>query len=284
MTMTNGVVLIHGAWHDHHTWDSVVPLLEAEGCVAKAIDLPGAGASAPRPASFNTRPLDPAAFGTEPSPNAGMTQDERTAAAIEAVREVNAKTGGKAVVLGHSLGGLTVSTVVEAISDEVSAAVYLTAFMLPPGMVAGQMIQHELMAEALVPTLFMADPEQVGALRIDTASSDPAYMARAKEAFYADLTDAQFETALDHLHPDEPAQVAGVPSNVSTERFGCVARHYIQCIEDRAITLAGQQEMIRLMDDAMGNQTTVHRLKASHSPFHSQPAALASLIAKIAGG
>jgi len=282
MAATNGVVLIHGAWHDHHTWDSVVPLLGAEGCVTKAIDLPGAGADAPRPASFNARPLDSATFGSEPSPNAGVTQQERTAAAMDAVREVNAKTGGKAIVLGHSLGGLTVSPVVEAMSDEVSAAVYLTAFMLPPGMVAGQMIQHELMSEALVPALFMADPEQVGALRIDPSSPDAAYKARAKEAFYADLSDAQLESALVHLHPDEPAQVAGVPSNVSRKRFGLVARHYIECTEDRAITLAGQKEMIRLMDQAMGNKTTVHQLNTSHSPFLSQPSALASLILDIA--
>lgn len=211
-----------------------------------------------------------------------MTQDERTSAAIEAVREVNAKTGGKAVVLGHSLGGLTVSPVVESISDEVSAAVYLTAFMLPPGMVAGQMIQHELMAEALVPSLFMADPEQVGALRIDTGSPDAGYKARAKETFFADLTDVQFEAALAHLHPDEPAQVAGVPSNVSAECFGSVTRHYIECTQDRAITLAGQQEMIRLVDEALGTKTNVHRLETSHSPFHSQPDALADLIASIA--
>ena len=283
MARTNGVVLIHGAWHDHHTWDSVVPLLEAVGCVVRAIDLPGAGVNAPRPSSFNTRPLDPAAVGTEPSPNAGVTQAERTAAAIEAVRDVNARTGSKAIILGHSLGGLTVSSVVEEIAGEVSAAVYVTAFMLPPGMLAVQMIQHEFMADALVPSLFMADPEQVGALRIDTASQDAAYKARLKEAFYADLSDAQFEGVMRHLHPDEPVQVAAVPSGVSAERFGQVKRHYIECTEDRAITLSGQQEMIRLMDEAMGNTTAVHRLSTSHSPFHAQPSALARLILDIAG-
>ncbi len=283
MAKRNGVVLIHGAWHDHHTWDRVVPLLEAAGCAARAIDLPGAGAAAPRPASFATRPLDPAAFGSEPSPNAGVTQEARTEAAIAAVRAVNAETGGKAVVLGHSLGGLTVSSVVEAISEEVSAAAYLTAFMLPPGMVAGQMIQHDLMAEAVVPTLFLADPEQVGALRIDVASPDADYRARLKQAFYADLTNAQFETALRHLHPDEPAQVAGVPSNVSKGRFGTVARHYIACTEDRAITIAGQREMIRMMDEVMGTRTSVQSLDCSHSPFYSQPQALAELILGIAG-
>ena len=282
-TNRNGVVLIHGAWHDHHTWDAVVPLLEAEGRVVEAIDLPGAGSGAARPDSFDVRPLDPAAFGTELSPNAGVTQDERTQAAIDAVRTVNSQTGGKAVVLGHSLGGLTVSSVVEAIPDEVAAAVYLTGFMLPPGMLAVQMIQHELMADALVPSLFLADPEQVGALRIDTASPDEEYRQRLKDAFYADLTDQQFESCLPHLHPDEPVQVAAVPSNVTSERFGGVARHYIQCTEDRAITHSGQEEMVRLVDAAMGNATTVHRLGTSHSPFHSQPAAVAELIASIAG-
>ena len=283
MKPNTGVVLIHGAWHDHHTWDAVVPLIEKQGGVAKAIDLPGAGASAPRPAVFDQRPLDPEAFGIEPSPNAGVTQDERTAAAIEAVREVNAQTGGQAIVVGHSLGGLTVSAVVEAIPEEVSAAVYLTAFMLPPGMLAVEMIQHELMADALVPTLFMADPEQVGALRIDTASPDAAYRRRLIQTFYGDLSDAQVETALSHLHPDEPVQVAAVPSSVSVERFGTVARHYAKCTQDQAITHAGQQEMIRLMDEAMGTGTVVHQFHASHSPFHSQPDAIANLISNIAG-
>lgn len=284
MATRNAVVLIHGAWHDHHTWDAVVPRLEAAGCVAQALDLPGAGGTAPRPAAFNARPLDPAAFGAEPSPNAGVTQEARTAAVIEAVCEGNAATGGKAVLVGHSLGGLTLSAVAEAIPDEVSAAVYLTAFMLPPGMRAVQMIQHDLMAEALVPSLFMADPEQVGAPRIDTASPDAGYRARLKEAFYGDLTDDQFEAAIQHLHPDEPVQVAAVPSPVTVERFGQVARHYVACTEDRAITHAGQQEMIRLMDDAMGTRTTVHQLTTSHSPFHSRPDDLTRLLAGIAAG
>ncbi|MEL6236087.1 MAG: alpha/beta hydrolase [Pseudomonadota bacterium] len=282
MTNSNGVVLIHGAWHDHHTWDAVIPLIEAEGYVAKAIDLPGAGKTAPRPSSFNMRPLDPAAFGTEPSPNAGVTQGERTKATIHAVREVNAKTGGKAVLVGHSLGGVTISSVVEEISDEVSAVVYLTALMLPPGMLPAQMIQHELMAEALVPPLFMADPQQVGALRIDAASPDPEYRQKLRNAFYADLSDAQFETAAQHLHPDEPAQVVAVPSNVSKERFGSVSRHYIECTNDQAITHAGQREMIRLMDEAMATDTVLHRLDTSHSPFHSQPDAVASILTGIA--
>ncbi|MEM8914771.1 MAG: alpha/beta fold hydrolase [Pseudomonadota bacterium] len=283
MATNNGLVLVHGAWHNHRTWDHVVERLEAAGLTAKAIDLPGAGAHAAAPASFAQRPLDPAAFGSEPSPNASVTQEERTQAVIDAVRDVNAQTGGKAVIVGHSLGGLTISPVAEAIPEEISAAVYLCAFMLPPGMVAGQMIGHELMADSKVAGLFMADPEKVGALRIDVQSDDPDYRAKIKQAFCGDLTDAQFEGALAHLHPDEPAQVAGVPSSISIAKFSTVERHYIECTEDRAITLAGQREMVRLVDTAMPNKTIVHTMATSHSPFFSAPDVLAEMLGEIAG-
>jgi pimeloyl-ACP methyl ester carboxylesterase len=275
-------VLIHGAWHSHETWNELVPELEACGHAVVAIDLPGAGANASVPDSFHQRPLDPAAFGSEPSPNAGVTQDERTDATIDAVRQA-AKTGnGDVVLVGHSLGGLTISPVAEAIPDELKAVVYLTAFLLPNGMVAGEMIGHDVMAHAEVPPLFMADPEVVGALRLDTGSTDPDYVAKARSAFYADLTDEQLATALSRLHCDEPAAVAGVPSNITAERFGTVERHYVRCAQDRAIVAEGQDLMVSLVDTAMGNTTAVHNMETSHSPFYSDPAGLADILSTIA--
>ncbi|MGI9613205.1 MAG: alpha/beta hydrolase, partial [Acidimicrobiales bacterium] len=147
-------VLIHGAWHSRETWNELTPELEALGHAVVAIDLPGAGANASVPESFHRRPLDPAAFGSEPSPNAGVTQEQRTEATIDAVREAAKAGNGEVVLVGHSLGGLTISPVAEAIPDELRAVVYLTAFLLPNGMVAGEMIGHEIMADAEVPPLF----------------------------------------------------------------------------------------------------------------------------------
>ena len=40
-------VLVHGAWHGHHTWDALVPELEAAGHSVVAFDLPGACANGP---------------------------------------------------------------------------------------------------------------------------------------------------------------------------------------------------------------------------------------------
>lgn len=275
-------VFIHGAWHGARSWDKVVPLIAAAGHHCATIDLPGSGANAASPASFSKRPFDPAAFGTEPSPNAGVGQDTRTAAALEAIRLAAAHGNGKVVLVGHSLGGVTVSPVAEAVPELLHAAVFLTAFMLPPGMPAIAMIQHESMAAALVPGLFMADPAGVGALRINVASDDAAYVGGLKAAFFGDVAQEEFEAFRRTLHCDEPAQVALVPSAVTKERFGSVARHYIHCDADQAITPAGQALMVAMVDDAMGNGTSIHRLPASHSPFLSQHRPLAELLLGIA--
>ena len=275
-------VLIHGAWHGARSWDKVGPLLEAAGHHWVAIDLPGSGRNAAIPASFSSRPFDPAAFATEPSPNAGVNQDARTQAAIEAVRSAAARGNGKVVLVGHSMGGVTVSPVAEAVPELLHAAAYVTAFMLPPGMPAIAMIQHESMAAALVPGLFMADPAGVGALRINVASDEAAYVARLKAAFFGDVDQAEFEAFRKTLHCDEPAQVALVPSPVTGVRFGGVPRHYIHCDADQAITPAGQALMVAMVDEAMGNSTRIHRMSASHSPFLSQPAVLAELLLEIA--
>ena len=45
------------------------------------------------------------------------------------------------------------------------------------------MIQYESMAAAMVPSLLRADPAQVGALRLDTASPDPDYRAGTQGLF-----------------------------------------------------------------------------------------------------
>jgi pimeloyl-ACP methyl ester carboxylesterase len=275
---TPGFLLVHGAWHSEATWRRLLPMLRDAGFDARALDLPGSGRHARLPASFTARPFDPAAFATEPSPNAGVTQAERTDAVIALVEEM----GGDVVLVGHSLGGVTISAVAEAVPDRLRAVVYLTAFMLPPLMPAIAMIQHETMASALPPPLFCADPGVVGALRINPAAEDAGYVARLREAFYGDLSDTDFEEIRASLHCDEPAGVAIAPSPVTSARFGTVKRHYVRCLADRAIPLAGQDFMIAALDSAMGAETPVHSLDASHSPFFSRPRDLAEILKSIA--
>ncbi|WP_157954250.1 alpha/beta fold hydrolase [Saccharospirillum mangrovi] len=274
-------ILIHGAWHGAATWSRLQPLLDAKGLHTHSLDLPGAGAKAASPESFFQRPLNPQAFATEVSPNAGVTQASRTQAVIDLIRRVR-ETGDKIMLVGHSLGGLTVSAVAEALNEPVDALVYLAAFMLPPQMPALAMIQHDTMAGEEVAPCFLADPTVVGALRLDPASDDPAYRRKLQSAFYGDLSDAEANAHLAQLHCDEPAAVVVEPSPISPEGFGRQPRYYIRCTQDRAIPLAGQNFMVDAVDTALGGQTQVYSLNSSHSPFYSQPEALADMLTAIA--
>ena len=79
------------------------------------------------------------------------------------------------------------------------------------------------------------------------------------------------------------AQVALVPSSVTKTGFGSVPRHYVHCDADLAITPEGQAFMLAMTDEALGSRTVTHRLSASHSPFLSQPKALAEILLAVAG-
>ena len=276
-------VLIHGSWHGAWAWSEMTPLLAKAGYASIAIDLPGAGARTRFPQSFLTRPLDKAAFATETSPVAAITEEERTKAAIDAVDHAVGLGNGRVVIVGHSWGGLTTSHVVEAVPDKLHAVVYLTAFLLPDGMSGGEILGDPSFETAEVAPLLMADPAETGALRIDPRSQDPDYVAQAKRTFYHDVSDAHFATIASLLHCDEVASTAGVPMAISAGRYGTVARHYIRLADDKAIPAAAQDRMVELLDaSGIGGKTTMHRMPGSHSPFFAQPEALSAVLDEIA--
>jgi pimeloyl-ACP methyl ester carboxylesterase len=277
------LVFVHGAWHDAATWRLVTPLLEARGYGVRALDLPGAGRNAEAPRSYRRRPLDLAAFAVERSPNAEVSQQDRTRAVVASIDEITRSQARLVVLVGHSLGGLTVSAVAEAIPERVSAVVYLSAFLLPPGMTAHTMIEHPTMGGSLVPSLFLADPGLVQAMRIDPRSDRPDYVQQTKSALYGDLSDADLQVALSHLHCDEPLGVMLNPAHVTPGRFGRVHRHFIRCFYDKAIPIAAQDFMIGAIDECAYGPTHTHTLATSHSPFYAQPSALADILMGIAG-
>ena len=275
MSATQAVfVLVHGGWHSHSAWDRVTPILEAKGFAALTLDLPGAGVNAIAPTSLGRRPFDPAAFAAERSPVAGITQEERTQAVVALVEEAASRGDGKVILVGHSAGGMTISAVAEQVPHLLRAVVYLAGFMVPNGMPLLAMLQHETMASALAPGLFVGDPAAIGATRIHAGSTDEAYRSLLKAAFYGDVSESEFVRAASHLHCDEPNGGAITPSEITPGRFGTVPRHYIRCTQDRAVPVTGQDHMIATVDGAIGGKTTTHTLDSSHSPFLSRPAAL----------
>jgi len=275
-------VFVHSAWLSAATWQKLIPLLEARGYVARALDLPGAGANAKAPSSYDRRPLDAAAFASEPSPNASVTQEDRTRAVIALVEDTRRQTGAPIVLVGHSLGGLTVTAVAETIPEQLHAAVYLCAYMVPPGMPTST-IRQGVNSGSLVQALQKANPKEVGAIRIDPRSEDSDYREQLRLAFFGDVRPTDFALELTHMHCDEPVRPVLTPSVMTAERFGRVPRHYFRALEDRAILIAAQDFMISAVDIAMGNLTHVHTLATSHVPYLSQPDAVAEILLAIAG-
>ncbi len=275
-------VLVHGGWHDHSTWRHVTPIIESNGFTALTLDLPGAGARAIEPASLGRHPFDSSAFAIEPSPVAGITQAERTKAVVALVEKAAALGNGKVVLVGHSAGGVTVSAVAQEVPGLLHAVVYLSGFLMPPGQSLLAMLMHESMSEAVAPRLFVGDPATIGATRIHAGSNDKAYLSLLRASFYADVPETDFMYTAARLHCDEPNGGAMAPSVMTSDRFGTVPRHYIRCTQDCAVPLAAQDRMVGLVDAAMGNRTIIHTLETSHSPFLSQPLALAAVIVALA--
>lgn len=103
----DGVVLVHGGYHGAWCWEELRPLLARPSV---AVDLPGRGR---RPAG--------------PDP---VTLARCVNAVIE---DADAAGFERFVLVGHSMGGLTITETANAHPDRVSRLVYVAALALPPG-------------------------------------------------------------------------------------------------------------------------------------------------------
>jgi pimeloyl-ACP methyl ester carboxylesterase len=128
----------------------------------------------------------------------------------------------------------------------------------------------------MVPGLLSADPAVTGALRIDPG--DRGRHAAIREAFYGDVDEATATAAITLLGSDAPAGVPAEAFTVTRGRYGEIPHTYVTCTKDNTIPIAMQRRFISEIDAISQTPTTVVELDSSHSPFLSQPAALATAI------
>lgn len=276
-------VFVHGAWHGAWCWSEVTRLLAERGCASLALDLPGHGVTARFPASYLAQPQDTAALSTEPSSLAALTLTDYRDAVLKVIRGLTAHGSGPVILVGHSLGGATISAVTEAAPELIRCVVYLTAFVPVRFPTVIQYLQDPSFSESEVPPLFIADPAVTGCGRINHRSADLAYRAADKSAFYGDVADDAFAAFANLLTPDEPIQGFTTPAVLTPARWGSVPRAYIRCTADRAIPIKVQDSMIAEADAfTPQNRFVVKTMTTSHSPFASDPAALAAELASLA--
>ena len=140
-------------------------------------------------------------------------------------------------------------------------SIYLTTFLLGDGETLLSVAEPDTKALVLC-NLVLNETETAATLR-------PEALA---EIFYGDCSDEDVAWAAARLVPQASAPL-GTPVRVTHERWGAIPRTYVHCTNDRAITLACQQEMVSRIGAG-----TVATLEASHSPFLSAPHDLAEVL------
>ncbi|WP_338466654.1 alpha/beta hydrolase [Novosphingobium sp. ZN18A2] len=237
-----GFVLIHGSWHGGWCFDPVAEILRARGHTVVAPDLPGMGGSAEELAA--------------------VTLDSWGEFAAQQCREMRAANVGPVVLAGHSRGGLVVSTAAEMAPDAMDALVYVCAMMLPDGMSRAEFKQLEgpnpdfdaIISKVAGGAGTVVDPAR--AAPVFAQVSPPELVAAALPRLVA-----------------EPHGPRSQKLHLTPERWGSLARTYVECTLDRTIPIDSQRKM-----QAMSPGANVVTLEADHSPYLSKPVELANAL------
>lgn len=273
-------VLVHGAWHSSAHWGPTQRSLAAHGAASVAVDLPGHGLAAPLPSGYLT--ASQPGMRTEKSELAGVTIDECADTVLETLRSVRPRAR-TVVLVAHSAGGGPASLAAEHAPELVDRTVYLSAFVP-----AGRPRFYDYLsapenASALGGGLPVADPDEVGALRINPVSPDPDYVEELRQTHYHDTPADRFDRWRMALSPDLPMAIASSPVPLTAQGWGRIPHTFLRCADDRSLPTAVQDLMIAEADTAFpGNPFTVHTLPGSHSPFAARPAELAAALTSAA--
>jgi pimeloyl-ACP methyl ester carboxylesterase len=230
------IVLVHGGGFDGRCWDRLLPELDGP---ALAVDLPGRGA--------HPAPLGEVTF----------------AACAEAVRgDVGTAGFDEVVVVGHSLAGCSLPSILEALGERVRHAVFVACTVPDDGRSAFDVL----------------DPSIQQMIR-DAGDLQPRPMdpAMAKVVFGHDLTDEQFAWCVQRLVAEAP-RLTTDPVDLSPLR-GDVPRTWVRTLGDAIVPADRQLDYA----DNVGDCPVVD-LDAGHMCMVSQPAALAQILGEIADG
>ena len=223
--------LVHGAWHNATCWHPAASVLRQRGHEVITMDLPC---------------TDPAA---------GL--EEYATTVLDAIGDAP-----DVVLVGHSLGGLTVPIV--ASRRPVRELVLLAALVPRPGMSMADDV-------AGIPDVFTAEWATYSAAQTTDARGAAVWEPEAAaEVFYHDCSPEQTASAVAQLRAQAwtPALQAS-----PLAAYPQVPVHAIVCAEDRCLQA---DTCARLAEERFGARVT--RLGGGHSPMIAQPEALADAL------
>jgi pimeloyl-ACP methyl ester carboxylesterase len=222
------IALVHGAHHGAWCWERLIPELERRGLKAVAPDLPCE------------------------DPRGGIAE---YAAVVEAALEGEQDV----VIVGHSLGSLTIPVVASRLP--VRRMVFLCSVPTGPGPPVG-----DSMAE-------MVTPEFLAAPRFHDADGTEMLSNQAfRELFFHDCSEGDAFWAIAHLRPQASRPITS-PSPLAA--WPEVPLNVILAADDRAVRLEWAVPAARAR---LGGGDPIV-VPGSHSPFVSRPSDLADILA-----
>ena len=240
------IILVHGSWHWAGCFHKLEKLLTSSGHEVISVN------------------------------NASHGEDNTAWDAIDSMKTYNANaiaalnaSDEPAILVGHSMGGVTLSHLADIMPEKISKLVYLTAFMTNTEKSANDYIMAHAENPVCAPLWAVLAPVNEWA-GIEVASDKPD---QVKEAFYGDCSDEDIALSTANVVKINTS----IPNIYVPQTSAQHERHYIKCTNDRAIPLKAQEEMI-----AEFPNTTAHSLESSHSPFYSQPDKVANIINGLA--
>ncbi|WP_239062393.1 alpha/beta fold hydrolase [Streptomyces sp. SID13031] len=165
-------VLVHGSGGNSFLWASIQRELALLGHRSYAVDLPGHGFEAQYPISYQA-PQDLEAWSVEPSTLADVTLQDNVDAVLRVVRGL--KEYGPVILVGASLGGVTITGVANQAPDLVDHLVYISAWSCVSGANPIDYMNAPEFADSLLPALggfAVGDPAVIGAGRANYRTAD----------------------------------------------------------------------------------------------------------------
>lgn len=241
------VVLIHGAFGGAWIWEPALRGLNDAGHQAEAIDLPGAG--------------------DDRTPVAEVSLDAYADQICRTLAE-----GPPAVLVGQSMGGISITHAAARCPNNVTMLVYLGAFAPADGQSLMDLVAYPEAADDQVQAhMVVAGDPPVGILPPDGA----------RIALFNCATEEQASWGADALGPQPlaPMQQPVKIEQANAEKFNRLPRAYIVCAQDQAIPPAMQRRMLR---DA-GCEPVIE-LDADHWPWLSRTDETVAAIDQIVSG
>jgi pimeloyl-ACP methyl ester carboxylesterase len=239
-------VLVHGGFHGAWCWSRLIPELRMLGHEAIAVDLPGHGAR----------------------------RDEESTVAGRRGAIVEVMESGD-VLVGHSGGGYDITLAADAAPQKVGHLVYLAAALPIEGRPLLEASGGRAAAEIEENGRTQLMTDETGMMRFvrlnEHGRMECSDFEATREFFYHDCDEASARWAFDQL---SPAPVEFLQEEIRLGNFWTanLPRSYILCLQDRAAPRSLSERMI----DRLG--VVPLEIDASHSPFLSQPRALAKLL------